>query len=402
MPEKYFIATEEDITNGNVTDIYFVRTKEILERDGLRDVVVAAEFTVSSLPSNYRWFVFAGIREVLNLLKGKPLDVYAVPEGTILTPRDRNGVRVPVMTIVGPYTEFVIYETPILGFLAAATGFATKAARLRKRAGNIPIINFGARRTHPAIASVCDFYSYIGGFDAVSNILGAKFLGKKPLGTMPHSLLIVYRAMRGDHAHGWKAFDKYMSPEVPRIMLCDTFSDEVEETIRAIESVGPDRVYGVRLDTPGSRKGNFADILREVKWKLKVKGYDHIKVFRSGGVNEDNIEELIKAGADGFGIGSAVANAPFVDFAMDLVAVQRNGKWYPISKRGKYNGLKQVWVIKGGNKIEFEVTLVDEKPRERGEPLLEKWMEKGKIIKEIPSPDQTRSYVLEQLKYFEV
>ncbi len=398
----FFIATEEEIKDGKVTDIYFVRTRNILESDGLGNIVVAAEFTASSLPNNYKWFVFAGIREVLHLLEGLPVDVYAVPEGTILTPRDRNGVRVPVMMIIGPYSKFAIYETPILGFLAAATGYATKAARLRKRAGDVPIINFGARRTHPAIASVCDFYSYIGGFDAVSNILGAKFLGKKPLGTMPHALLIVYRVARGDHAYGWKAFDEYMPPEVPRIMLCDTFSDEVEETIRAVEFVGPDKIYGVRLDTPGSRKGNFADILREVKWKLRVKGYEHIKIFLSGGINEDNIEELVKAGADGFGIGSAVANAPFIDFAMDLVGIKKDDKWVYISKRGKYSGLKQVWRIRKGDRIEYEVLLREEKPEEKAEPLLEKFMENGKIIKKMPSPDQTRSYVLEQLKFFDI
>ncbi len=401
MSRRIFILPHHDeIKEGKITDIYFVRTARILENDGLDNVHVAAEFTVSALPHNYRWFVFAGLREVLKVVEGLPIDLYAVPEGTILTPRDINGVRVPVMVIMGPYAKFAIYETTILGFLAAAAGFATKAARLKKLAGDIPIINFGARRTHPAIAPFCDFYSYIGGFDAVSCILGAELLGKKPLGTMPHSLLIIYRFMRGDHSYGWVAFDKYMPKEVPRIMLCDTFSDEVEETIRAVETVGLDRVYGVRLDTPGSRKGSFADILREVKWKLKQRGYEKVKVFLSGGINEHNIRELIQAGADGFGIGSAVANAPFIDFAMDIVAIRKDNRWIPIAKRGKYDGLKKVWLL-NEEKPEILVTPWSEEIS-NGKQLLVKYVKKGKIIRQPPNPDDTRHYVLEQLKKIEL
>jgi len=396
--ERIFILpNHREIKQGEVTDIYFVRTKEILEKDGLEDAVVAAEFTVSSLPKNYSWFVFAGIREIIKVLEGLPVDLYSVPEGTILTPRDINGVRTPVMLIVGPYSKFVVYETTILGFLAAATGYATKAARLRKLAGDKPIINFGARRTHPAIAPFCDFYSYIGGFDAVSCILGAKILGKKPVGTMPHSLLIMYRALRGDHSKGWIAFDRYMPNDVPRIMLCDTFSDEVEETLNAVRAVGKERIYGVRLDTPGSRKGSFPDIIREVKWKLRQEGYGDVKIFVSGGVNEDNIRGLVEAGADGFGIGSAVANAPFVDFAMDIVAVKVDDEWMYISKRGKYSGIKKVWRKIQDRKLLITTTFWDESPGEEWEQLLVKYIENGEIVRSIVSPDDVRSYVLRQL-----
>ncbi|MEX0567839.1 MAG: nicotinate phosphoribosyltransferase [Candidatus Njordarchaeota archaeon] len=398
----FLLPFHDEIKNARITDIYFIRTKQILEKDNIDKVVVAAEFTVSSMPKEYEWFVFAGLREILKLLEGLPIDVYAVPEGTILTQRDIDRVRVPVMLIVGPYAKFAVYETSILGIMAAASGFATKASRLKKLAGNIPIVNFGARRTHPALAPFCDYYSYIGGFDAVSCVLGAELLGKKPLGTMPHALLVIYRFVRGDHAEGWKAFDKYMPDDVPRIMLCDTFSDEVEESIRAIESVGIDRIYGIRLDTPGSRKGNFGDILREVKWKLKQRGYSKVKVILSGGVNEHNIRELIAAGADGFGIGSAVANAPYIDFAMDIVAIQEDGKWHPICKRGKFDGRKKVWIKREEGKIIVKVTPWNEKPEGSYEMVFEKFMENGKIIRDLPNPDKIREHVLNQLSYVHI
>ncbi|MHA1590539.1 MAG: nicotinate phosphoribosyltransferase [Candidatus Njordarchaeales archaeon] len=396
----FLFATHQEILSGKLTDIYFIRTLNILRNDGLENVNVAAEFTVSGWPRNYKWIVFGGLRDTLKLLEGKKVDVYALPEGTIFTPRDLNGIRLPVLVITGPYGEFVLLETPILGFLAAGSGFATKAARLRKIAGeNVLIVNFGARRTHPAIAPFCDYYSYIGGFDAVSCVVGAELLGKNPTGTMPHSLLIIYKFVRGDHAEGWKAYDKYMPPEVPRIMLADTFSDEVEETLKAVEAIGLERIHGVRLDTPGSRKGNFADIVREVRWKLRMRGYDKVKIFLSGGIDEDIIPELLKAGADGFGIGSAVARAPFIDYAMDIVAIRREEKWHPISKRGKFDGIKQVWRYEENGRFHYIVTPKDaEPPRPDAEPLLIKFIENGKIIHRLPSPDETREYVLSQLR----
>jgi len=403
--KKIFIsATDENIKKGEVTDVYFIRTVTILKKDNLADTNVAAEFTISSLPKDYRWIVFGGIREVIKLLEGLPVDVYAIPEGTILPHRDINGIRVPVITIMGPYGKFAIYETPILGFLAAGSGYATKAARIRKIAGDdVLIVNFGARRTHPAIAPFCDYYSYIGGFNSVSCILGAKYLGKNPTGTMPHSLLIIYKFTKGDHAEGWVAFDKYMPEEVPRIMLTDTFSDEVEEAIRAVEKVGPNKIWGVRLDTPGSRRGDFAEIIREVIWKLRQRGYGHVKIFVSGGINEKAIPELKAAGAVGFGVGSAVANAPYIDFAMDIIAIKRENTWIPISKRGKYDGIKQVWRFKQNGKIKYVVTPIDKKPDvPDAEPLLVKMLENGKIVYKYPEVDKIRNYVLSQLESLDI
>ncbi len=401
VDDHFIIAKSDEIKRGETTDIYFVRTVDILKKDKLDNVIVSAEFTISSIPKNYGWIVFAGLREVLKLLEGLPVDVYAVPEGTILPSRDINGIRIPVLTIQGPYAKFAIFETPILGFLAAASGYASKAARIRKIAGkNVLLLNFGARRTHPAIAPFCDFYSYIGGFNSVSCIKGAEYLNKKPTGTMPHALLIIYKFMTGDHSNGWKAFHKYMPEDVPRILLVDTFSDEIDETLKAIESIGYENTWGVRLDTPGSRRGNFADIIRELKWKLKVRGYDKIKIVVSGGINEDNIKPLIEAGAEAFGIGSAIATAPFIDYAMDIVSIKKNDSWIPITKRGKFDGIKQLWRYRSDNKMYYRVTLHNEpKPTSNAEPLLEKVMENGKIIKPIKNPDEIREYVLTQLEY---
>ena len=398
---RFIYATYEDLKSGKTTDIYFVRTAKILKAYGLDKVDVYAEFTPSSLPKGYPWAVLGGLRDVVELLRGVPVNVYAMPEGTVFFPKDYRGVRTPIMGIEGPYGDFVVYETPALGFLSMGSGIATKAARVKKAAGDALVLSFGARRTHPAISPFAGYYAYIGGCDAVSCIEAAEFLGMKPVGTMPHSLMIIFRAVKGDHTLAWEAFDKVVEKDVPRVILIDTFLDETEEAIRAVEKLG-DKVWGIRLDTPGSRRGDFAEIIREVKWRLSLIGRDDVKIVVSGGIDEYSIPRLKAAGASAFGVGSAISNARIVDIAMDLVEVKVNGKWMAISKRGKYPGRKQVYrcekcfvdLVVPLNKSEPKC------PRCGGpmKPLLIKVLEKGEVVADIPPPQEVRKYVLEQVE----
>ncbi|NIQ06255.1 MAG: nicotinate phosphoribosyltransferase, partial [Candidatus Korarchaeota archaeon] len=255
-----------------------------------------------------------------------------------------------------------------------------------------------ARRAHPALVSFNGMYAYIGGFDGVSSPLAAEAIGKEPLGTMPHALLIVFRGMRGSHTEGWKAFDKWMPEKVPRIALVDTFFDEVEESLAAAEKIGQEKIWGVRLDTPSTRRGDFASIISEVRWKLDSHGYENVKVFCSGGVDETSVRKLNEAGAEGFGIGGAVAAAPIIDYANDITAVKKEGTWTPLAKRSRFDGIKQVWRVKKDGKYHYKVLMKDKKPNEtQAEPMLQKYIEQGELIKTPPTPDQTRDLVLRQL-----
>ena len=235
--------------------------------------------------------------------------------------------------------------------------------------------------------------------------MGAKLLGIPPSGTMPHSLMIIFRAVKGDHTQAWLAFDRHVEPHVARVILADTFWDEAEEALAAARLLG-EKLWGVRLDTPGSRRGDMASIVREVKWKLKAAGYDHIKVIVSGGLDEHNIPPLVEAGADAFGVGSAIANAPYIDYALDIVAVKVNGTWKPIAKRGKYSGRKQVY--RCWNCFIDLVALENETPPKCPvcsgpmHPLLVKYIEGGEIVKEIEPPQKVRESVLAQTARLEL
>jgi nicotinic acid phosphoribosyltransferase len=73
------------------------------------------------------------------------------------------------------------------------------------------------------------------------------------------------------------AFDRDLGPEVPRIVLVDTFRDEADEALRVAHALG-DRLYGIRLDTPSERGRVTADLVHEVRARLDQEGYDHVKI----------------------------------------------------------------------------------------------------------------------------
>ncbi|RLF92228.1 nicotinate phosphoribosyltransferase, partial [Thermococci archaeon] len=135
---KFYIASEEDIKAGKTTDIYFIRTKKILEAKNIHKKVFA-DVTTTSLPKNWKWGVLVGVEEVAKLLEGLPVNVYAMPEGTIFHPYE------PVLQIEGYYEDFGIYETALLGMLSQASGIATAALRIKIAAKFKPVYSFGIR-----------------------------------------------------------------------------------------------------------------------------------------------------------------------------------------------------------------------------------------------------------------
>jgi nicotinate phosphoribosyltransferase len=385
-------ATDEEIKRGLTTDVYFSRTKQILEAKKLDRLKALAEVTSGKLPDGWPWGVLCGIEEVAYLFEGVPVDVYAMPEGSIFYPADYRGIREPVIVIDGPYGDYCLLETPMLGLICQASGAASRAARVKKVAGEKAVVAFGIRRMHPVLSPMLDRAAYIGGFDGVSSLKGAEIIGEKPTGTMPHALIIMF----GNQVEAWKAFDEVVSSDVPRVALVDTYCDEKAEAIMAAEAL-KDRLYGVRLDTPGSRKGNFVDIIREVRWELDVRGYKNVKIFVSGGLDEEQVKVLSEAGAEAFGVGTAVSNAPTVDFAMDIVELE--GRL--VAKRGKLGGKKQVWRCPEclvDTVLPFDSSK-PECPRCGGEtePMLKPLIEKGKIVSELPEPKEIRGYVLGQM-----
>jgi len=140
----------------------------------------------------------------------------------------------------------------------------------------------------------------------------------------------------GDTVKATVAFDKYMPPEVPRIALVDTFKDEAEESLRVAQALKK-KLDSVRLDTPGERGGVTADLVKEVRARLDLAGFNHVEIFVSGGLDPERITYLLEKGApvDGVGVGRYISGATPIDFTADLHEVE--GK--PIAKRGRIPGI---------------------------------------------------------------
>ncbi|NUE01201.1 nicotinate phosphoribosyltransferase [Halorubraceae archaeon YAN] len=328
---EFDIISEEAIRSGRATDAYFDRTQETLEHAGKNPHVVA-EVTADQFPDG-EFELLAGVKDVAALLAGHAVDVDAIQEGRLFD----GG---PVMRIEGPYLEFARLETSLLGFLSHASGIATEALKIRQAAPETSILSFGARHVHPSIAAVVERGALIAGLDGFSHVAAGDLLGKNASGTMPHALLLAFG--RGNQEAAWTAFDAAVDAEAPRIALCDTFSDEKDEVLRAAATLG-DRLDGVRLDTTGSRRGDFAHIIREVRWELDAHGYEDVEIFVSGGLGVSDLRALREL-VDGFGVGSAISNADPVDFALDIVEIDGE----PIAKRGKLSGVKEVYRTREG------------------------------------------------------
>ncbi len=392
MTEKLFIADEKEIRNGTIMDVYFDRTRQILEAKGLSETKVVAEFTSGGLPNKWPWAVFCGLEEVIRLMEGLPIDLYAVPEGTIFRARDSASVRVPLMNISGAYTDFGVYETAMLGMLCQPSGVATASARVKCAAKGKTVFAFGNRRMHPGIAGVLDRSCYVGGCDGVSSPFGADLCGTEAVGTVPHALMLTM----GSNEAAFKAFDEIIDPKVARIMLIDTFEDERAAAVSACKSVKD--LKGVRLDTPSSRRGNFKELINEVRWELDINGYKDVKIIASGGLNEESIKAVVDSAVSGFGVGTSIANAPTLDFSMDLV--EKEGK--PISKRGKFSGRKFAYrcpcCFGMGVSLSPDDRIRCDKCGRDMEMIEKPVLKNGKRVSPARSPSEIRDSVLEQLK----
>ncbi|MCB0353212.1 MAG: hypothetical protein KDD64_06785 [Bdellovibrionales bacterium] len=242
------------------TDKYFLRTREILEREGLNPTVRAQVF-VRKGPGE-----IGGINEALAMIEkyssfiengGK---VFALEDGDQFEPKET------LMVFEGPLLDLVVLETVYLGAITRATTAANGGPehvnldRVRERVREIveaaegrPVSYFGARHWHleedPMIARA----AFDGGASSCSTDAGAATFGQEGIGTIPHVLENAFAALYGkDRAvvEATKAFDRVIDPSVPRIALIDYNNREIDDSLAVAEELGS-RLAGVRVDTPG-------------------------------------------------------------------------------------------------------------------------------------------------------
>ena len=127
---------------------------------------------------------------------------------------------------------------------------------------------------------------------------------------------------------------------------------------------------------------------------MDLHGCKGVKIFVSGGIDEESIRELNEV-VDAYGVGTSISSAPVLDYAMDIVEIED----VPIAKRGKRSGEKQVYRnIKTAERL---VLPVQEKFQKKGyETLLKPFWSKGKLQRKLKDPHEIRRYVLDQLRTY--
>ena len=249
-------------------------------------------------------------------------DIYAIPDGTPIFPNE------PVITVKTDIITAQIIETAILTNFNHGTLITTAAKRITFEAGNIPVMEFGARRGR-GMNSVIEAskHAYIGGCVGTSNTEAGKRYNIPVMGTMAHSFVTSF-------ANEYDAFLSYAKtfPNSTTLLVdtYDTLRSGVPNAIRvAKEYLIPNgyELKGIRIDS-----GDLAYLSKEAKRMFNEAGLPNVKICLSNGLNEHTIGDLLRQGAviDSIGAGDNIA-APKerVNGVYKLVAVEQNNETVP-------------------------------------------------------------------------
>ena len=306
-------------------------------------------------------------------------DIRAMPEGTIFFANE------PVLEVTAPIIEAQLIETFMLNTIGFQTMVASKAARCIHAAKGRPLIDFSLRRTQGQDAgNKVARSTYLAGFAATSNVLAGKIYDIPISGTMAHS----YIAAFDSELDAFSAYSETFPDN--SIFLIDTY-DTLEGARNAVKAAKAmkkrgNSLIGVRLDS-----GDMADLSQKVRKIFDDAELFDVKIFASSGFDEFKIEKVISEDAkiDAFGVGTKVgvsADAPYVDVVYKMIRFKNRDvrKFSP----GKITlaGEKQVFRKSDQNGCYHEdiIGLKDEAIPET-EPLLEKVMEDGKMLRPNPS-----------------
>lgn len=331
------------------TDMYFNRTKEILQKSNKSAKVLMQVFPRKN-------GVLCGINEVTSLIKkedplNKFLEVHALKEGSIIKENET------VITIEGEFRRFVHLETVYLGILSRMSSIATNMKEIIDAAEDKEVIMMSARFERPEMQEFDGYAAYVGGCKKFSTTMNVFHLlnfnfssiisNIEPVGTIPHALIAVYG---GNTLEATLAFDKHIDPKVSRIALVDFENDCVKTSLEIAQALKT-KLYAVRLDTSKGmvdesikRKlctinevrfsneflkdefgGVCPELVRQVRENLDKEGFNYVKIVVSGGFTAEKIRKFVqeKVPFDIVGVGSAIYNKRF-DFTADIV--QLNGK----------------------------------------------------------------------------
>ena len=251
-------------------------------------------------------------------------DVWAVPEGTPIFPRE------PILTVRGPIMQAFLVETMVLLTINHQSLIATKANRIVRAAEGRPVLEFGSRRAHGYDAAVLGARAaIIGGCVGTACVLTGKDFDVNPSGTMAHSWVQLFNSE-------YEAFKTY-AEKYPdsTTLLVDTYNvlkSGIPNAIKVFDEVLKPmgkRPKGIRIDS-----GDITYITNKARKMLDDAGYEDCKIVVSNSLDEYLIRDMLIQGAkvDIFGVGERLITAakePVFGGVYKLVAVEKDGEIIP-------------------------------------------------------------------------
>lgn len=291
-------------------------------------------------------------------------DVWAIPEGTPIFPRE------PIVVVRGPVIQAQLVETMVLLTVNHQSLIATKANRIVRAAQGRSVMEFGSRRAQGYEAAILGARAaYIGGCIGTANTIVDRDFDIPALGTMAHSWIQMFPSE-------YEAFEAYAKVYPDNcVLLVDTYNtlkQGVPNAIKVFNEVLLPMGYrpkGIRIDS-----GDISYLSKEARKMLDEAGFEDCTILASSSLDEYVIRDLLNQGAqiDSFGVGERLITArsePIFGGVYKLVAVEENGNLVPkikVSENvGKITtpGFKQVYRLfnRDTNKaIADVITLHDE------------------------------------------
>ena len=246
-----------------------------------------------------------------------PGDIWAVPEGTPIFPRE------PVVTVRAPAIQAQLIETFTLLTINHQSLIATKANRIVRAAQGRTVLEFGSRRAQGIDGAISGARAaYIGGCKGTACTISDQIYGVPAGGTMAHAWVQMFDSQ-------YEAFKTYCETyPTNATLLVDTYNtlkSGVPDAIRAFNEVLRPRGItkcGIRLDS-----GDLAYLTREARKMLDEAGWPQCQITVSNALDEYLIRDLLQQGAqvDSFGVGERMITAssqPVFGGVYKLVAVE--------------------------------------------------------------------------------
>lgn len=390
-----------------LTDLYQLSMLQGYFEQGMEETAVF-EFFVRRLPEQRRFFMAAGLAQVLDYLEDLHFtpqelewlaasgrfsdefiaylselrfrgDVNAMPEGTVFFPDE------PILQVVAPLPQAQLVESRLINILHYQTLIASKAIRVVLAAPQHLLVDFGLRRAHGGEAGIfAARASYLAGFSGSATTIAAPLFGIPVYGTMAHSFV-------QSHDDEVQAFEHFAQAQPDNVvLLIDTYDTE-RAALRVVELAPRLQEQGIAIKAVRLDSGDLAQHARQVRRILDDGGLQGVHIFVSGNLDEYRIRELLAAGApiDGFGVGTILdtsADVPYLDCAYKLQEYAGKPRRKRSEGKATWPGRKQVYRhYDSQGQMEKDVLVLQAQPATGGVPLLQPVMQGGK--RHIPQPD---------------